>query len=467
VPDTLTRLTTNGLGVRGRLAEQVRTLLAESAAHSSPAIVRASVGISPLDPLRWLRSQGAGGCIYWANREQGVRIAGLGEADVACAAAPSGLAQLADQLGPMLSKQTLGIRYYGGMRFEQAPPHERKWDCLGAYRFVLPRFELRTDQHGTVLYCNLIPARDRSRRQEILADIAALSGSTEISATALPHPVGRSNRPTRSDWYSMVAWALKAFRGSVMDKVVLAREASFSFSEALHPIDLLEHLAADSPRCFHYLIQPAGDTAFLGASPERLFRRHGVAIESEAVAGTRPLGASVTDDARLLNELLHNEKERREHEYVRVSLREQLQPLAEAFHLDVQPSEMKLSNGRHLVSRVRAILREGVTSLDVLEALHPTPAVGGYPPRPAIKAIRDKEPFDRGWYAGPVGWIGPNRAEFAVAIRSGLIHQQQLALYSGAGIVEGSTPQAEWEEIEHKIVGFKTILGLRSQVAAE
>jgi len=265
----------------------------------------------------------------------------------------------------------------------------------------------------------------------------------------------------------MVAWALKAFRGSVMDKVVLAREASFSFSEALHPIDLLEHLAADSPRCFHYLIQPAGDTAFLGASPERLFRRHGVAIESEAVAGTRPLGASVTDDARLLNELLHNEKERREHEYVRVSLREQLQPLAEAFHLDVQPSEMKLSNGRHLVSRVRAILREGVTSLDVLEALHPTPAVGGYPPRPAIKAIRDKEPFDRGWYAGPVGWIGPNRAEFAVAIRSGLIHQQQLALYSGAGIVEGSTPQAEWEEIEHKIVGFKTILGLRSQVAAE
>ena len=181
------------------------------------------------------------------------------------------------------------------------------------------------------------------------------------------------------------------------------------------------------------------------------------------MAGTRPRGASATDDARLLEELLRSDKDRREHEYVRISIREELAPLADDFYLDAEPSEMKLASGRHLVSRVRATLRDGVTSLDVLKALHPTPAVGGYPSADAIAAIRAREPFDRGWYAGPVGWIGPDSAEFAVGIRSGLVQPRTLSLYSGAGIVEGSTPEGEWDEIEHKIVAFIKVLGLDLQ----
>ena len=162
----------------------------------------------------------------------------------------------------------------------------------------------------------------------------------------------------------------------------------------------------------------------------------------------------------MVRELKGSNKDRLEHDYVRVSIREQLEPLSRQFHMDRHPAVMKLASTLHLQSRARATLQPGVTCLDVLEALHPTPAVGGYPAQTALEAIRKREPFDRGWYAGPVGWIGRDAAEFAVAIRSGLVCRSSLALYSGAGIVYGSTPYAEWREIEHKIGTFMRVIGL-------
>ena len=145
---------------------------------------------------------------------------------------------------------------------------------------------------------------------------------------------------------------------------------------------------------------------------------------------------------------------------MRQSIIERLNPLCETLGIDALPSEMTLAQGRHLVSRIEGLLAEGVTTLDILETLHPTPAVGGTPRPDALDAIRRLEPFDRGWYAGPVGWIGPDAAEFAVALRCGLVWPRRLSLFSGAGIVSGSTPEAEWDEIEHKIVSFTQVLGL-------
>jgi len=92
-----------------------------------------------------------------------------------------------------------------------------------------------------------------------------------------------------------------------------------------------------------------------------------------------------------------------------------------------------------------------VSDAALMQALHPSPAVGGVPTNKAIAYLREHEPFDRGWYAGPVGWVGPESGEFAVAIRSGLVRGNTLSLYSGAGIVDGSTPDGEWSEIETKL----------------
>ena len=123
-----------------------------------------------------------------------------------------------------------------------------------------------------------------------------------------------------------------------------------------------------------------------------------------------------------------------------------------------QASLLKLARKQHLYSAVNVLLKEDVTDGSLLDRLHPTPAVGGYPTENALSEISRLEPFDRGWYAAPVGWISADEAEFAVAIRSGLIHDKTLSLYSGAGIVPGSKPEEEWQEIEHKISDFLEVI---------
>ena len=241
---------------------------------------------------------------------------------------------------------------------------------------------------------------------------------------------------------------------------MLARRAGLEFDGELDGIALVRELWKATPGCFHFYVEPEPGAAFVGASPERLYRREGRVVSSEAVAGTRPRGASLSDDDDLRDDLLGSEKDRMEHGFVKIGIGEALRPLCENVEVERGVSEMRLASRRHLVSRVRAGLHDGVTDADLLGALHPTPAVGGYPKEGAIGDIRSLEPFDRGWYAGPVGWVGTEGAEFAVGIRSGLVSGRSLALFSGAGIVAGSTPEAEWAEVEQKIEDFKGAFGL-------
>jgi menaquinone-specific isochorismate synthase len=183
-------------------------------------------------------------------------------------------------------------------------------------------------------------------------------------------------------------------------------------------------------------------------------------VVSEAVAGTRERGETPEADAALREELLTSAKERREHAFVQRAIQRALETLCTSVEAADAPSELALARGRHLHAAIRGALSPDTATVDLLEALHPTPAVGGVPTDAALSAIRQQEPFDRGWYAGPVGWIGPDAADFAVAIRSGLLRPTRLALFSGAGIVDGSAPDREWAEIEQKIGDFAAVLGL-------
>lgn len=448
--------------LRHSLADAVTRVLERRNGHTTTDrhIVQVALPLGDVNAFRWLQAQEAAAKVYWSGRDGTMEVAAIGEADVCSSPPPADFEALRQHLAPVLASCDPQVRYYGGLRFDPSRAPSDPWVAFEAYRFMLPRFEVRMQQEGAVLLCNLVLPRDHDRKASVLAEIKALAFPSDVAATGVPTPVGRTDQPAQADWDEMITWALGAFERNGLDKVVFAREAAFDFDGPLDPVTLLENLKAGTPGCFHFCFQPAEGAAFVGASPERLFRRRGRIIDSEAVAGTRPRGTSATDDARLLEELLQSDKDQREHEYVRLSLREKLRPLSDTFHLDAQPSEMKLASGRHLVSRAYATLREGVTSLDVLQALHPTPAVGGYPTPEALVAIRLQEPFDRGWYAGPVGWIGPDAAEFAVGIRSGLVQPRHLSLFSGAGIVPGSRPDEEWKEIECKISDFTKVLGL-------
>lgn len=427
---------------------------------AEPQVVRLELPVVDVDPLSWLRAQPSGPKAYWSGRDDGTEVAALGSADLHEGPAPEKAASLKERLAPLLSSGDPRLRYYGGLRFDPDRVTESGWAAFGAYRFVLPRFEMLFRAGEARLACNLVLPRDSERREEILDDIENLALDHEPPGGVLPVPVSRTDAPDFSDWRKNIDRALAEFESGRLHKAVLARKTSFGFVEDLDPALLVRSLKVATPGCFHFYVEPGDGPAFVGASPERLFRREGRSIMSEAVAGTRPRGDSAADDEGLRDELLRSAKDRSEHTYVRLSIRESLAPLCETLAVEEQTSEMKLASRRHLVSGVRGTLREGVSDPDVLAALHPTPAVGGYPKKKALEEIRSLELFDRGWYAGPIGWIGADAAEFAVGIRSGLVSDRELALFSGAGIVAGSTAEDEWAEIEQKIGEFTRILGL-------
>lgn len=450
------------LRVREALTRHVRRLLhaRNGWEEGRPQVVRVRLPVDVADPFSWLQAQPFAEKLYWAGRDEAAYVVAAGAADAIRLEAPADPAAVGRALEPVLNVRLGAARYYGGLRFDPGLASSPGWSSFGAVRFVLPRFEVHGGPDGTVLVCNLLLPRDRDRVRSLLRSVELLRFEDGTLAGDLPRPVGREDRPDRAAWRSNVVWALDGIEAGELEKVVLAREAAFQFEASVSRFLLLEKLAAATPHCFHFYLQFEEDVGFMGASPERLFRQEDRAVQSEAVAGTRPRGQSARDDARLREELLHSEKDRREHAYVHRSIVEALNGLCERVETGDGATEMKLARERHLVSTVGGTLQRGHTPLDVLRVLHPTPAVGGYPREPARAAIAAREPFDRGWYAGPVGWIGQHDADFAVAIRSGRIERERLVLYSGAGIVVGSEPEAEWEEIEHKLSDFINVLRL-------
>ena len=409
------------------------------------------------DPLRWLDAQPAAAKLYWHGRGSDERVAGIGRAD-GCegllAETVPALQSRLDRLAP-----ADGVRYYGGLRFDPEREAAPEWAAFGVSRFVLPRVELRVTAGRARLRVNLVLPADAEQPGVVLDQIQRLAEPTP-SFDELPPAQDRRDMPGRSGWNAAIHDALGAFGRGDLGKVVLARRATFHLGDDVRPLALLDRLERGTPQATHFFAQPTPGVAFLGATPERLLQRDGLQVRTEAVAGTRPRGDSEADDARLALELMESEKDQREHAFVRDAVVRTLGRFARHVGIDHAAQEMALPGKRHLHSRIRATLRPGTATLDLLRAMHPTPAVGGTPTADAVRWIRHAETFDRGWYAGPVGWIGADAAEFAVAIRSGLVAGRTLALYSGAGIVEGSEPAAEWAEIETKLAGFAAVLGL-------
>ena len=442
-----------------------RALLAAARRWEGRSVLRAEVSVGAVDALAWLRAQPGGDGFYWRGRESASAWAGTGAAlrlDLDDLDDLDAVQRVADALPP-------GARLFLSARFAPDLPPAPEWAAFGRVRAVLPRVELRADSaprragdRAATLAVHLAPGETPDAA---LAALRALRWPERAAADAFPAVTGRADAPSRAGWHAALGAALAAFDAGDLAKVVLARRARFAFDAPLDPYALLARLEAATPRCFHALVAHPG-AAFVSATPERLFRIVGRELRTEAVAGTRPRADLDADDDRLHDELLASDKDQREHAFVRDAIAGRLAPFCEALEIDGQASAMTLARKRHLRTGFRARLRGDARATDILRALHPTPAVGGTPHGAALATIDRLEPFDRGLYAGPLGWIGPGGAEIAVAIRSGLVAGRSLALYSGAGIVPGSDPDAEWAEIEHKIGDFARVLRLGAPAVA-
>jgi len=422
-------------------------------------IHRVEIPFSGLSPAHWLKQLSCAQKVFWSSRDNTLTIAGVGEA-VVVSDADTNLRKLLVTLRSHLDTHFPRLRFYGGIRFlPTALPHDH-WQRFGAFRFHIPLLECGSDESGTYVAVNM-PYEDGLPEPESLAAIKTISENT--SEPTAYRGIDKDNESQRTDspnhrgWLRAVNEAVESIRAGAIKKTVLARETEFSMQAIPDPLWLLDRLLEQTRHSYHYCFQLDANLAFIGASPERLYSRKGDQVYSEALASTRPRGETPEIDEELGRELLNSPKDRHEHKLVVDHI---LELLGEhCLHVDAPdiPEILKLTHLQHLICSFSGTLTSTDSESELLQALHPTPAVGGTPKEAAIQAIQGVESFDRGWYAGPVGWVGLDATEFAVAIRSGLVDSDCVRVYTGAGIVGDSDPQEEWMEIENKLKDFLSI----------
>jgi menaquinone-specific isochorismate synthase len=421
-------------------------------------ILRIEVKIADLEPLNWLARQQSDIKTYWSDRHGRFTMAGIGTVDTIASDSPIIYPDVFEQLRQKLSSLFPRVRYYGGIGFSQNNWIDPGWKSFGNYRFVVPRFEIWTDGIDTFLAGNFLGTVDAAQWKQELAmlldELHQIDLTQTIVAIEPPLQIDRSDTPNRIQWQHNINLALAKFSDLQLKKIVLARRSTLIFASNLHPQALLLLLQPHNYPSYHFCFQIEPNTAFIGASPERLYYRQDRLLKTEAIAGTRPRGTSSEIDRQLSDQLQNSPKDLHEHQLVVNNLKVILAKICDTVTIDRAATILKLNKVQHLYTQCQGILKSELTDAEILPQLHPTPAVGGFPRTQALKLIHELEPFERGWYAAPVGWVGYDDTEFAVAIRSGLVAGSHLLLFAGAGIVTGSQSAEEWAEVENKIRHF-------------
>ena len=342
-------------------------------------------------------------------------------------------------------------RLLGGFAFHDEGPRGPPWTGFPAAQFVLPRVQAARVGGETWLAVSA-PAEE--------ADDGALSRTLEdtrrrleaASTTGSPPPgiADVSRNPDRAGWDRQVEAAVARIRAGELEKVVLAQTLAARLRGAFRLVDALSRLGAAYPDCDRFAVDPGLGAAFFGATPERLVTATGDDVSTVALAGSIGRGGTAAEDDRLAGALEDGEKVRHEHAVVVDAVREQLASVADGVTVGDR-TVRKLSNVQHLETPLTARRRGDTHVLDLVEALHPTPAVGGRPPGAASRLIRSTERFERGWYGAPVGWFdAAGDGAFAVGIRSAVATAERATLFAGNGIVADSDPAEEWDELQLK-----------------
>lgn len=421
---------------------------------------------------------GARPTVFWTTPGAPVHV-GLGAAATVTAAGPGRFARVresADRLWATIEKidhpAVAGPvpRLFGGFSFlpgTTAP----EWRQFGDAHFVLPR--LLYTRAADTAYLSVTVAAGEAASPGLEAALAQArqllrrlsTGSVQMGGTrpaglgdpAVQPEASTENPETearaRATWARAVESIQRRIRAGAAEKIVAARSRSVPVgSMAVGAVLRRLSLESSTAARFAFLLD---DTVFLGATPERLVARAGLEVRTEALAGSVPAD-SANREARLQESL----KDGVEHEYVVQAILDALVPLCERLDHPAEPRVQRLRHVLHLQTPFVGRLRTAVHVLELVERLHPTPAVGGLPTGEALAWIDREEPGSRGWYAAPVGWFdAEGDGEFGVALRAGLIQESVAHLYAGAGIVRDSDPRAEFEETEVKLRTMLDALG--------
>jgi len=414
------------------------------------------------DLISWLKRQESSEKVYWNDSVNSLEIAGVGIADLVINKCYNNLENIFHCLETKLSFSSSKIRYYGGLTFSNELNNDSRWKSFGAVRFFVPRFELIKTSTKINLSCNFLYSPNKNVEEslgKLKSDISKLSidFTSDIYSSKVQNIISEFSIPNKSKWNEVFINIIDKLNSGFMSKIVMARKKTLNFSNNIDGCNILHKLKKYNPKTIVFGIQPDKSTFFLGATPECLYERCGNKISSHAIAGTRLRGDHHSLDCKRESELLNSAKELDEHLFVQKYFENSFKHLCSNFSHDKTPSVLKVSMLQHLYCEFSGTLYDDVKNSDIIQELHPSPAVGGCPKSTAIDLIKRVETFDRGLYASPIGWFSKNDAKFAVGIRSALIQNNSLSIYAGAGIIKKSDPEKEWQEIEHKFDNFTRI----------
>lgn len=363
-------------------------------------------------------------------------------------------------------------RLFGGFAFAPPKRGDRAWASFPPALFHLPEAELEHNpltgecallvrgrdpeetRRAWTRWARAVSAWDpRGRPGRGLAGAPASGASVAVSGASAAAPGASAAAPNleRAIWHRMVSGTLRRIGDGEAEKVVLARTMDVAPSVPVEPLDLVMELWEENHGSYVFLFEPEAGSALVGATPETIATLVNGVVRSTAVAGSIAVGGDSVETAQFARELYNSDKERAEHACVVRDMVARLSALGCTVRRDVAPHVLTLARIQHLETKIAATVPDGLNLLDILASLHPTPAVCGTPRNVALSILTENELFDRGWYAGPVGWFASDgKGIFVPALRSAVGTGSRWRLFAGGGIVAGSNPALEWEESELK-----------------
>ncbi len=456
-----------GLGMSPMLAEGKR----RSETVGRPVLVSLTQRLPlPQDPLSIFSKAARIADVrsFWSRPADGFWLVGAGEAAQIRGDGPDRFrASMAEQ-GELVGRAVMEscdsssphVEFIGGFRFDISRAGAEAWREFPDGLFTLPEWTVRQTDGICTATANAMVCADTDIHSlcAVLQERAAgLFGPAE--QLAIPGPACSKEHAGPGTWHSGVTGAIEAIRSGRLAKVVLARNLKVRAPAGLSPDTAIGRLTIDYPECRIFAFNRRG-SCFIGATPEELVSKTGNRITSVCMAGSARRGLDEREDLLLSEGLIAGEKERREHALVAEWVSNGMGLLCPSVTRDRVPGVVKLGNVQHLATGFVGEAEEGRHVLEFVEALHPTPAAAGVPVDRALELIRNTEHFDRGWYAGPVGWMEGSDGEFAIALRCALLQGNEALLYAGAGIVAGSDAEKEYQETAMKFMPLLAALGV-------
>lgn len=409
----------------------------------------------------------------WEQPDRGVLIASLGEVDSVLSRGDDRFREVAAECAHISGEAVVvnrapdnaltGPIWVGGFAFSEGGASSPEWSSFEPAAMTLPEISFSADPSGTTMTVNTI-VEHGAETGPLSAELAARVAALRFTVLPMldPHPSYRpsiESTRTPGQFEGSVSAAVERIRRGEIDKVVLAREVVVRSGSAHDPAAIFAAIREGFPSCFNFCVGTP-EAAFIGASPELLVRCAGRSVSTVALAGSTRRSSDPAVDDHLAQKLLSSSKDRGEQSLVVAGIVKALSRVSVWVEAAEDPEIVKVANIQHLATPVVAQLAQPRTAIELAGILHPTPAVGGEPWKKASRVMAEVEGLDRGWYAGPVGWMdGSGDGEFCVALRSALLRDRDAHLYAGVGVVADSDPAAELAETEMKLGALLPLIG--------